>query len=267
MKRSLVLAFLALCAVPNLASALEIKNFRPCWGPFGATRFDAKCMPGDVLFVMYEIEGLTVDKTTKKASYETILELVDSKGKVLFKNPAPNEVIPALGGGRMPGDLHVIMGPKQAPGKYKIRLTIRDKNAKADVAVAYEFEVIPESFGLVGVVAPAIGLPGDHHILRFSLVNMALDAKGKQPNAELTIRILDDNKKEVAEPAKMIMPKDMPEGTDLQKANIVQLNYPVYLNRVGRYTIEVVAQDKIGNKDAKLSYPLTVLDVSSFANK
>ncbi len=269
MIRSLVAAFVVLGLVPSLSSAVEIKNIRPCWGPFGATRYEAKCLPGDILFVTYDIEGLEVDPKTKKAAYDTTLELLDAndKDKVLFKNPTTNEIVPGLGGARMPGDLHVVMGPKQKPGNYKIRLTINDKIGKQAKAFEYNFEVLPEGFGFIHVGAQAIGFTGQHHVPNFKLVNMALDAKTKQPNAELTIRILDENKKDVVEPAKMMLPRDLPDGTDLQVANIVAIPYPIYLNRVGRFTIEVLAHDKNGNKKAELRYPLTVLDVSSFANK
>lgn len=271
MNRLLVLALLALGLAPSVSPALEIKNIRPCWGPFGATRFERKCLPGDVFFMTYDIEGLELDPKTKKASYTTTLELLDlsekDKEKVLFKNPTPNEVVPALGGARMPGDLHVIMGPKQKPGKYAIRLKIEDKVAKVAKTFSYDFEVVAEDFGFIHVGAQAIGFTGQHHIPNFKLVNMALDGKTKLPDAELTIRVLDENKKEVSEPAKMFLPKDIPEGTDLQVANVVALTYPIYLNRTGRFTIEVLAKDKKGNKTAELRYPLTVLDVSSFANK
>lgn len=269
MNRLLVPALLALGFVPSLSSAVEIKNIRPCWGPFGATRFQAKCLPGDILFITYDIEGLEIDPKTKKASYDTTLELLDAgdKDKVLYKNPTPNEVIPALGGARMPGDLHVIMSPKQKPGKYSIRLTINDKIGKQAKAFRYDFEVVPEAFGLIHVGAPAVQFTGVHYFLQFKLVNMALDAKTKQPDAELTIRILDENNKEVAEPTKNNFPKDIPEGTDLQVSNVVALQYPIYLNRAGRFTVEVMAKDKNGKTTAELRYPLTVLEISSFANK
>lgn len=267
MNRLYVAAFVILVFGADLSSAVEIKNIRPCYGPLGPTRFEAKCLPRDVLCITYEIEGLALNAKTKKASYETILELLDASGKVLFKKPSPAEAIPHLGGTSMPGDLYVTMGDKQAPGKYAIRLTINDKIGKSSKAFKYDFEVIAESFGLIHVAAPAIGFPGQYHVPNFTLANLTLDGKTKLPNADVTIRILDDKGKLVSDPVKMLLPRDMPEGTDLEKLNMVPLTYPVYLNRSGRFTIEVLATDKLGKKESNLSYPLTVLDVSIFANK
>lgn len=263
--RTLLSAVLALGLMPGLAGALELKNVRPSYGPLGAYRTDLKCLPGDVLFLTYDIEGLTFDKTGK-ASYLTTLELVDSGNKVIFKKDTPNEVVAQLGGTRMPGDLHVIMSPKQAAGKYSIRLTVQDKVANQAKAFKYDFEVVPESFGFIGVSAPAVGFPGQQYISTFALVNMGLDAK-KQPNVDVTMRVLDDKGSPVAKAMTLSLPAAIPEGVDIQKENFVPLNYPLYLNRVGTFQIDVVAVDKMSNKQVQLRYPLTVIDITSIAGR
>ena len=66
---------------------------------------------------------------------------------------------------------------------------------------------------------------------------------------------------------KIELPRDMPEGIDLTQANFVPLQYPIYLNRPGRFTIDIQASDKYGNKKASLRYPVTVIDVNSFVGK
>lgn len=271
MNRLLAVAILFLGAFPSLAPALEIKNIRPCYAPFGATRYDLNLLPGDVLFITYDLDGLLTDPKTGKTNYETILELIDDPAqkepKVLYKKPTTNEVVPQLGTGRMPGDLHVIMGAGQAPGKYAVRLTVHDKLAKQARAFTYPFTVIPQGFGFVGVSAPAIGFPGQHYVTGFGLVNLALDGK-KNPNCEISIRILDDKGKAVASTVQILLPRDMPEGTDLNQANFVPLQYPIYLNRPGRFTVEIEAVDKYGgNKKKELKYPVTVLDVNGFVGK
>jgi hypothetical protein len=265
MNRLLVAVVFTLGLLPNLASAVEIKNVRPCYGPFGATRYEAKCLPGDVLFMVFDIDGLVLDKAGK-ASYTTTLELLDDKGTVLFKNPTKNEVIPALGGMRMPGDLHVIMGPKQAPGAYSIRLTVNDHNGDAgkDKKFTYKFDVLKETFGFVGVSAPAVGFPGQRYATGFGLVNLKLDAKD-QPSAELTIRVLDERSKPVGDSVKLTFPRDLPENTNLKEANFIPWTHPIFLNRPGRYTVEVIATDKNAKATATMSYPVTVIDVSAIA--
>lgn len=266
MQRFLVAAIVALGLFPHLATAVEIKNIRPCYAPFGATRTDLKLLPGDVLFMTYDLEGLKTDDKSGKTNYETTLELIDSKGKVLYKKPTTNEVVPQLGSGRMPGDLHVILGPAQQPGDYSIKLTVHDKIGKDAKAFTFPFTVIPQGFGFVGVTAPAIGFPGQHYVTGFGLVNLATDKKN-QPSAEVNIKILDDKGAAVAPTVKIELPRDMPMDVDLGQSNFVPLQYPIYLNRPGRFTIEIQAHDKFGNKKSELRYPMTVLDVNTFVGK
>lgn len=270
MNRLFLATFLALATFPGFSSALEIKNIRPCYAPFGATRYDLNLLPGDVLFITYDLENLATDPKTGKTNYETTLELIDDPGqktpKVLYKKQTPNEVVPQLGGNKMPGDLHVIMGAGQAPGKYGVRLTVTDKIAGQAKTFTYPFNVIPQTFGFVGVSAPAMGFPGQHYVTGFGLVNLALDGK-KQPSVEINIKILDDKGGIVAPAVKIELPRDMPEGINLEQANFVPLQYPIYLNRPGRFTVEIQAHDKFGNQKRELRYPVTVLDVNNFVGK
>jgi hypothetical protein len=266
MNRFLVAAVVTLGLIPSLASAVEIKNIRPCYAPFGATRTDLKLLPGDVLFITYDLDGLVTDPKTGKTNYETTLELIDANGKVLYKKPTTNEVVPQLGTGRMPGDLHVIMGAAQPAGNYSIKLTVHDKLGKDAKQFSYKFTVIAQGFGFVGVSAPAVGFPGQHYVTGFGLVNLATN-KDNKPSVDVTIKILDDKGNAVAPAVKIELPRDMPEGIDLAQSNFVPLQYPIYLNRPGRFTIDIQAHDKYGNKKTELRYPVTVLDVSSFVGK
>src|SRR5476651_823624 len=83
MNRFLLVALFTLSVFPNLAAAVDIKNVRPCYAPFGANRLDLNLLPGDVLFITYDLEGLTIDPKTGKTNYETTLELLDANQKVL----------------------------------------------------------------------------------------------------------------------------------------------------------------------------------------
>ena len=265
MKRTLVaLALAVLCLGPSPLQALEITNIRPSYGPLGATRSDVKLLPGDVLFMTYDIVGLKFDANTQKASYETKLEFVDGKGTQLFERKTPNSVTAQLGGDRMPGDLHVIIGRNQTPGKYSVRLTVTDQLAKQSKAFVYPVELLPQGFGFVGTTAPAIGFPGQHYMASFAVVDMALD-KNKQPNVEVTIKVLDSADKAVTRPVIITLPKDIPEGIDIQKENFVPLNYPIYLNRPGQFTVDISATDKTGGKTARLRYTLSVLDLGTIS--
>ncbi|MBM3994227.1 MAG: hypothetical protein FJ303_08755 [Planctomycetes bacterium] len=264
MNRLCVAALFLLGITADLGLAVEIKNPRPCYGPFGATRVGkAECLPGDKLWITYDIEGLVADPKTKKVNYETTLELLDAKGKVFFKDPVTTDAIPALGGGAMPGDLHVNIG-KQPPGEYTIRLTIHDKIGKDAKAFDYPITVLPEGFGMIDVSAQTVGVLRLPYVMNFKMVGLTLNKDGI-PNGEVTLRILDDKMKPVTEkPLTMALPRDLPDGINLKTLNLVPVAFPIELNRTGRFTIEVTATDKNAKKTIELRFPLTVIDVGAY---
>ena len=194
MLRLFSLAMIAVCAGSFPAQALELKNVRPCYGPFGAARLETKCVPGDFLFVTYDIENLRVNNKTFRANYTTTLELIDSTGTVAFEKKYTNDVALPLGGTRMPGDLHVILPPNQKPGKHKIRLTVKDLLVNETKSFEYAFEVVAPTFSFVGVSAKAVGFAGESYLATFALVGITLDAKN-QPSVDIVMRILDDKGK------------------------------------------------------------------------
>lgn len=274
MVKKSIFAFVALSLLSPLAGAFEIKNLRVTHGPMGATRSDTKFLPGDYLFMSFDLEGLTFDPATGKATYQTILKLYDAQNKEIFDKKTDNTVAPMLGGSRIPGDLHVIMGTKQPPGRYVVRLIVTDKLSKAKEPFKYfdfPFELLPADFGLVGATAPAVGFPGQHYVASFALVNMKLDAKG-QPKVNVVMKVLDENGNlEMTKPIETFLPKDMPQDPmnkiDLIKENFVPMQFPIYLNRAGRFTVQIEATDIAGNRTAKLRYKLTVLDIDSLVGR
>lgn len=261
-----LLASALLGLVCGTAPALELKNFRPSYGPLGATRTDVKCLPGDSLFINYDIDDLKFDPKTGKANYTTILELIDENKKVVFQNATKNAPTSQLGGTRMPGDLYVVVGRNQKPGKYVVRLTVDDKLAKDTKSFIYPFELLDEGFGMVAVTAPAVGFPGQHYVAEYILVGMKLDNDGK-PDVIVGHRILDQNSKPVVPDVLYSFPKDLPDEVDLKKNNFHTMQFPIRLNRPGQFFIEILAHDKNANKKSHLKYPLTVLDFTGTTAK
>ena len=259
------LALLTLALLPAGAAAVEIKNFRPCYAPvyLGAARKGDKLLPTDILFATYDIVGLKSDPQTGKAKFTTLVELFDEKANHLFepKETPSQEVAFHLGGGRYPSDLHVQMGRNQKPGTYRLRLTIHDRLANERKSHIHQFELLPPTFGIGTVEAPALGFSGLTYATRFALFELTLDAN-KKPNVEVTMKVLDDAGKPVSPPVISTLPSDLPVGADLETENIVPLRYPIFLNRPGRFTIDIHAKDHVGKKEARLTYPLTVLDLS-----
>ena len=83
------------------------------------------------------------------------------------------------------------------------------------------------------------------------------------PNVDIMMRVLDDAGKEVGKPIYSSLPKDLPDEIDLKKENFVPMQFPIFLNRVGSFVVEINAADKLAKKTIQLKYPLTVIDVPS----
>ena len=111
MNRVLLAVLLCSCSFPSWSSAMDIKNIRKSYGPLGAERKDTKCIPGDIFFMTFDIEDLALDKTGK-ASITITFEFFDPQGKKIFEKATPKDVVPQLGGARIPGDVHVALGPQ-----------------------------------------------------------------------------------------------------------------------------------------------------------
>ena len=255
-------AALILTLVPAPTFALEFKNIRPCYGPLGATRTDNKFLPGDLLYISYEIEGLKVDPKSKKAAYVTLLEVFSSTKEKIFSKETPNEMAPQLGGDRIPGDLHLIMGRNKPPGQYILRMTIQDRIGGETKEFKFPFELLAPSFGIVAVQAPAIAFPGQPYIMQLALIDFTLDAN-KNPKGSITLKITDEAGKDVSPGLSNKFPEDLNDTIDLKKENVLPMHFPIFPNRPGRFNVEFTAVDAIGNKTSTVRYPLLVLDLYS----
>jgi len=111
---------------------LNLTNEYLTYGVLGAPRADSKMLPGDVLFVSFDAENITVDKEGK-ILYSMGMEVVEAKDrkKVLFKQePRDQEARNMLGGTKLPVFFHVNTGLDQPPGEYILIMTITDRSAK-----------------------------------------------------------------------------------------------------------------------------------------
>ena len=229
MWKTSALGLTVLIVVPLGAGALEVKNPRSAYGPFGATRTDNKFLPGDVLFIHYDIEGLAVNDKGK-VNYYSELEFFDAKGTSISRKK--NETIslmPDLGGKTFPGVLNAVMGEDQKPGKYKVKLKVVDLNAKKTAELEYPFELLPKGFGAIRVSSPGFGVPGGDYYVQMVLVELPLDAK-KMPNVDLTMTVLEEGgKTPLSKPVVINYPKQLPDDANLQKQNLVPVVIPLYL--------------------------------------
>jgi hypothetical protein len=277
MRKAFVIALVLLGLGAGPAAALEVKDIRSTYGPFGGVRPGNKFLPGDVLWLAFQVEGLAMDADSGLVKYKLTLEVFDSKDKPVFNaKPIEHQLWLSLGKSVLAERSQVVIGPDQAPGKYTVRMTITDKGGGKEKGggpskgFTYEFEVLPADFGLIHALSPSVAVTTQEFTALCKLVGMSRDAK-QVPNVEVRLVVKDENgKPTLPKPfitnIKDIRPdKELGADFDIRKEKTIPMPFPLFLNRAGRYTIEIEAVDLLSKKSAKVSFPLQVLETSSLS--
>jgi hypothetical protein len=263
-----MLATLALSAalfVPS-QNELSLTNVRPTYGILGAPRKDAdalKLLPGDLLVLSFDIEGLKV-ADDGKVQYSIGMTLTDKAGKEwISRAPQAQEAINQFGGSRVPAFVASEIGLQVPPGDYTIKATVEDRATKQSKSLERKFEVVKAGFGVVRLMlshddrlqypAAPLGVPGQRLMLHFLVVGFERDAK-KAANLTVSMRVL-ENGKPVLKKEDVATFKDTDE-----KFQVVPISLPLSLNRPGKFTIELKVGDEIGKKSVTESFDLAVVE-------
>ena len=260
------LAFVAaLGLAPTQATGITLTNARVTYGELGATRPDTKFLPGDIYFVAFDIDGITVDETGK-VKYSMEMEVVNAKGTPIFKQAAQDrEDFLPLGGTKLPARAFITIGPDQEPGLHTCKVKVVDRANKSAQLLEQKFEVLAKGFGVVQVFttadreakipAPALGVAGQSVFVHFSMVAFMRDPVKKQPSIDVEMIIYGaDGKPTLAKPTSYTIDKDVGEmdaGTPLV--------FLLPMNRTGEFTVELKATDKLGKQTSKVLLPIKVL--------
>jgi hypothetical protein len=263
----IALVLVSLCVKP--ASALDIKNIRATYGQEGSVRTDNKLMLGDILILSFDIEDLKMEPHSGIVRYTNRLELLDSSGKVIYTRNSNNQRVLCLGKARVADRAQVILGTDQAPGKYSLRLTVIDvatrdaKGNSVSKSFTYPFQTVAPTFGLIHVNAPSVSTTIKDYQATCTLVGAALD-KSKMIGVEIRTRLLDEKgQPTLTKPFVLNFPADLPPGFKVTKDSQIPLPFPLSLNRPGRFTVEIEAEDLVGKRTAKVSFPIIVLEPSA----
>jgi hypothetical protein len=243
----------------------EIINHRATYGYLGAPRPKTGSLPGDVAHFTFEIKNLTLDENGK-ASYSIAIEIKDDAGKVFFEQRPYNNVAQNFfGGATLPCSAHVAIPLDAKPGKVEWKITVVDRATKKSTSVSGAGKILPADFGIVqvGLFADselrvpmsAVAVVGDSAYLQLSAAHFMRDKDKKQPNLEVSMRILDEKGQPTL--AKPIVGK-INSGVDA-KDQFVPVQFGLTMNRAGRFTIELTAEDKLSGKRAQINYAIRVL--------
>jgi len=259
----------ALSVAPSQGGELKLTNVRMTVGELGPTRTSAKLLPGDILFIGYDITGLSIEPDGD-VKYRMAMEVVDSAGKSIFKQD-PKELTEKiqLRGNSIPGRAYVIIGLDQNAGNYTCKVTVEDGKTKSKDTLTMKFEVGKKEFGIVGVMAtydlrgeisaPTTGLVGQTIFIQCNIASFQRDPKTKQPNVVLEFQLLDE--KGTPTLAKPIVHNQDDKSVQKveEKEGMFGMRYPVFMSRPGKFTAKLTATDKAGNKTAAYELPITIL--------
>jgi hypothetical protein len=275
MRKAFVIALVLLGVGAGPAAALDVKDVRSTYGPYGGVRPGNKFLPGDVLWLAFQVDGLTAEAETGLVKYKVKLEVSDGTGKSIFTRSNDQQRYLSLGKGQLSERAQVVIGTELPAGKYTVAVTITDlgdgkaKGGGPTKTFSNGFERLPEDFGLIHAWSPSVAVTTQDFTALCKLVGMSRDAK-KLPNVEIRLVVRDDSgKATLPKPLITNIPKDLPpdkelgEDFDIKTTKIIPMPFPLYLNRPGRFTIEIEAIDLLSKKTAKVSFPLQVLETSA----
>lgn len=258
-------ALAALTIAPAQGGEVKLTNVRMTIGELGGPRPNSRLLPGDVLFIGYDINGLPIDPDGT-AKYSMAMEVIDAAGKPIFKQD-PRELadfVP-LRGNIVPARAFITIGLDQDAGNYTCNITVTDPKTKAKDTLTTKFEVTKREFGIVAVYAthderglfsaPTTGVAGQTIFIQFSVATFQRDPKTKQPNVEFEFQVLDDK-------GNPTLPKPrthiQDSGVD-DKEGAFGMRFPMFMSRPGKFTVRITALDKVANKKAVYELPITIL--------
>jgi hypothetical protein len=246
------------------ANQLAFSNIRTTYGVLGVPRDNSRFLPGDRCVLAFDVDGFTADESGK-VHYSIALEVTDDRGRVKFRQePKNREAKNSLGGRKVPAYVDLQIGLDQPKGNYQVKATVTDLASKASRSLLRSFDVVAPNFGLVRLTTTAdaggqypLPFPCEGQTLwvNFGAVGFERDRATGQPNLAVSLTVRDDEGREtLPKPLSGAVTKDVPK-----KARGVPMQFMLELNRAGKFTVDLKAVDKVTGKQAKLSFPLTVL--------
>lgn len=264
---ALTLAAALALAPAQTPGKLTLANLRCTHGLIGPTRTALKFLPGDIVYLGFDIEGVTVGKDGK-VMYTMALEVTDKAGKSKHKvDPSERVEYAPLGGGKVPGVAFVVVGVDLEPGEYTVKLTATDGTSKASGSIEFKFEVLKPDLGIVMVHTTTdpegrnpthtTGYVGQFLWVQFAATGFKRDAaKKNQPDLTFEMTTLDDKGAPTLTTPIVLEAKSLEE-----KYPTCQARMYVPLTRTGKFTVRLTVKDNVASKSATFDLPIQAIPV------
>jgi hypothetical protein len=245
-------------------SGLNLTNSRvTLGGMFGPNRPDTRYLPGDLFFMVFDIEGLQADPQGR-VDYSMGMVVTHSSGKEILNNkPEPTQALIPLGASRLPARVFLTIGFEMR-GTYTCSVTVTDRKTNQTRKIDRNFEVLPLEFGIVAfrmsydmednMPAPLQGVTGQVLVMQFQTVGFTRDPMTGQPNNQLEVRILDESGRPTTQQPQLYVIK---QNVNEDSRNLAW-HIPMPLTRDGTFTVELKATDMVAGKSYKLTFKVKV---------
>lgn len=250
------------------SAKLELSNIRGVYGQWGPPRKDLKVLPGELLYIAFDIGGLSTEKTGY-LRFSSVMEVQDAKDKKPLYQKELGEVkfFNVLAGKKAQHIVEVPTTLATPPGKYLLKVTVTDLVGERESSFTQQFEVMPLDFGFVRfqftydfaaqIRMPNVGTLGQVLYVNAGMVGFKYDAKNDS-KATITVEmtVLDEQGKPTASlpPAEF---KDIPADTQYW-----HVGFDLPINRTGRFKIVLKATDHVSKKTATLSIPFQAVEAN-----
>lgn len=270
-----MLQTLVLAAALNFGpaqSGLNLTNVRvTLGGQFGPNRPNHRYFPGDLFFLVFDIDGLQAD-ASGRVEYSIGMIVKDPAGKVVLDQSKadPNISLVPLGAHKLPARAYLGIGPAMK-GTYNCTVIVTDRKTNETKTIDQSFEVVPLDFAIVafrmtydlegnvgGIYAPLQGVPGQVLVIHFETVGFGRDTATRQPNHNVELRIFDESGKPTTEQPQVYVVKQGVREGNKEDVPWVDWHLPLPLTRVGTFTVQVTATDAITHKNYKMAFKVKV---------
>ncbi len=247
------------------ADGPEIDRPQATYGYLGAPRpKTGGILPGDAAYFSFDIKSLTFDKDGR-CRYSVGIVVTGADGQTIFEQKPHNAVgYNFFGGGVVRSAVRIEAPLNLKPGPVHWRVRVTDRASGKATEIEGDSKILPPAFGLarVGTFAdaeqhvptPPIAVVGTQLYLGFGVVGFGR-GKEKQPDLEVSLTIRDEKgKTTMPHPLTGQINKDV--GPDV---GYVPLQFMLSLDRVGRYTVELAAHDRVSGATSTVQLPVRIL--------
>ncbi len=253
------------------ASNLVLSNVRATQGLFGPARESFDLLPGDTLFVSFDINGLQMDKAGRYV-YTASLQVEDSSGKVVFADAQTTGPLGNVQSSlKVRHHFQIATGLDQPPGSYKLKVSVVDLNVKGQPGLSQEatttrnFTVLKPDFGLVRtqltsdvygrMPSPNVAVAGQTLYCNVVATGFQLDRAAKEAALTFEMNLLDAKGQPMMKQPVVAEFRNIPSET-----RYLPLRFDLPLHQGGSYKVQIKAVDEVSKKTAMLTLPVQVME-------